>query len=68
MKLDVTGNFIWAKHLVGSLGNSTATKSLDIDAAGDLFLTGYFKGTTDFDPNLGVFNLISAGNWGWFHY
>ena len=32
-----------------------------MDANGDILITGYFSGTTDFDPNAGVSNLTSAG-------
>jgi CHU_C Type IX secretion signal domain/Ig-like domain CHU_C associated/FG-GAP-like repeat/IPT/TIG domain len=58
-KLDASGNFIWAKSLGGSsneYGNSIA-----VDNAGSIFITGLFKGTSDFDPGVGVFNLTSSG-------
>lgn len=47
-KLDANGNFLWAKQLGGTgfdLGSS-----LDIDASGNVFSTGFFSGTVDFDP------------------
>ena len=59
-KLDASGNFIWAKHMGGSGlddGNSITT-----DAAGNVYTTGQFAGTVDFDPGAGAFNLSSAGN------
>ena len=33
-----------------------------LDAAGNVVVTGYFSGTVDFDPGLGVSNLASAGD------
>ncbi|HYV93175.1 MAG TPA: T9SS type A sorting domain-containing protein [Chitinophagales bacterium] len=60
-KLDSDGNFIWAKSLGGSL-NDVGT-SIAIDAFGnkDIYTTGSFKGTADFDPSSGIFNLTSVG-------
>ena len=58
-KLDASGNFVWAKAMGGSatdLGYSIA-----IDGSGNVYTTGYFEGTSDFDPGAGVFNLTSAG-------
>jgi len=58
-KLDAFGNFLWARAmggLSGDGGNSIAT-----DGAGNVYTTGYFKNTVDFDPGEGIFNLISAG-------
>ncbi len=60
-KLDVNGNFIWAKQL-GSIYGGTI-HSLDIDASGNVFTTGSFLGTLDFDPGAGVSNL-TASAWG----
>lgn len=58
-KLDNSGNFIWAKSFGG---NDTADAySIATDHAGNIYTTGRFRETTDFDPNLGVVNLTSAG-------
>ncbi|MES2763174.1 MAG: SBBP repeat-containing protein [Bacteroidota bacterium] len=60
-KLDVSGDFVWAKNV----GNSTvfsygyATTS---DAVGNIYTSGLYSGTTDFDPNAGIFNLTAQGN------
>ena len=50
----------WAKRMGGTeYDNAT---SIAIDAAGNVYTTGFFSGTADFDPGAGVSNLISAGN------
>jgi len=59
-KLDANGNFVWAKRM-GGTSSDIASSSIAIDAAGNVYTTGYFSGTVDFDPGAGVSNLISAG-------
>ncbi len=58
-KLDVNGNFVWAKSLGGS--NTDYGHSIAVDASGNVITTGYFSGTADFDPGPAVFNLTSSG-------
>ncbi len=60
-KLDATGNFVWAVKMGGNsadVGNSIA-----LDGMGNVYTTGYFEGTADFDPGPGVFNLTGSGSW-----
>ncbi len=59
-KLDSSGNFVWAKHFWG-VGNTVAT-SIGLDVSGNIYTTGYFAGSVDF--NLGASNGIfnSAGS------
>lgn len=59
-KLDASGNFVWAKQ-IGGIGYDRA-KAITIDNLGNVYITGYFGGTVDFDPSSNVFNLTSAGN------
>ena len=59
LKLDKSGNYIWAKRMGGS-GSETGY-SLAIDAAGNIYSTGYFSDTADFDPGPEVVNLTSKG-------
>jgi hypothetical protein len=59
LKLDASGNFVWAKRFGGTgtdLGNT-----IKVNAAGDVFTAGYYNNTVDFDPGPGTFNLVSAG-------
>lgn len=49
----------WAANLSGS-GSETA-KSVVLDNNGNVYTTGYFTGSVDFDPGAGVYTLSSAG-------
>ncbi len=57
LKLDLDGNFIWAKELDGE---NPAFNQITIDEAGNFYGAGFFKGTTDFDPGPGIYNLSSV--------
>jgi hypothetical protein len=59
-KLDSSGNFIWAREMGGS--NDDAAQSIAVDDSGNVYTSGYFSGTVDFDPGAGVYNLTSAGS------
>jgi hypothetical protein len=45
------------------MGNAgyCGVKALVTDAAGNVYSTGYFAGTVDFNPGAGAYNLISTG-------
>jgi len=58
-KLDANGDFVWAKSMLGTLESRAYIMALD--SAGDVYVTGYFKGTVDFDPNAGTTNITSNG-------
>jgi hypothetical protein len=60
-KLDGSGNFLWAKQLGGDF--SEKSYSVATDGFGNVYCTGYFQSTVDFDPGNGVFNLTSVGNY-----
>ncbi len=58
-KYDGQGNYIWAKQL----SNTATNLDMAVDAAGNMHITGYFTGTTDFNPASGVTNnLVSKGS------
>ena len=61
LKLDVAGNFVWAKKM-GSTDNDEAY-AITVDQSSNVYLTGYFNGTVDFDPSAGVSNLTTAGSY-----
>jgi hypothetical protein len=58
-KTDSGGNFIWAKQISGT-GVMGENVWISVDVNGNVYTTGWFEGTIDFDPGPGVFNLISA--------
>ncbi|MEO5569629.1 MAG: SBBP repeat-containing protein [Bacteroidia bacterium] len=60
-KVDLNGNFIWAKQIGGISGPDIAN-DLCIDKAENIYLTGYFEGIVDFDPGTGVYNLTATGS------
>lgn len=76
-KLDSLGKFVWAKQ-IGSTADDRAL-SIAIDAAANVYTTGYYAGPVDFDPGIGtdiqpsylyvpniyVLKLDSAGNHSW---
>jgi hypothetical protein len=57
---DGTGAFAWAGRLGGS-GQDQA-RAIAADGAGNLYTTGNFEGTADFDPGPESYNLTSAGS------
>jgi hypothetical protein len=58
-KLTAAGNFVWTKQIGGTDADKAA--SMAVDAAGNVFVTGTFRGTCDFDPGNGNTSLTSGG-------
>jgi hypothetical protein len=56
-KFDIYGNLIWHKNLTVDPWDSL----IFLDNNNNIFLTGLFVGTKDFDPNSNVHNLTSIG-------
>jgi uncharacterized protein YegP (UPF0339 family) len=71
-KLDKLGNFLFAKNLQG--GDSFG-QAVQLDSDKNIYVSGGFSGTVDFDPGAGIYNLptghlftikLSAnGNFSW---
>ncbi len=59
LKLDINGNFVWAKGM-GGTGNDRGY-DIVVDSNSNVYTTGYFSDTVDFDPGSGAFSLTSAG-------
>lgn len=59
-KLDAAGNFVRAEQTGGSV--IVFGSDLTLDEMGNVYTTGQFQGTADFDPGAGIFNLHSLGN------
>jgi len=59
LKLDADGNFIWAKHL--PTNNSSFVFAVAVDGSGNVYTSGDFAGTVDFDPAPGEYLLTSEG-------
>lgn len=59
LKLDSNGDFIWVKSIDAAA--SDANRSIKVNGTGDIYLTGNFVGTVDFDPNIGVQSLSTTG-------
>jgi len=48
-KIDASGNFVWAKQMAGNDANGEEGRSIVINRAGDVIVSGYFNGTVDFN-------------------
>lgn len=53
-------SFNWTKGL-GGTGDDFG-RAITLDASNNVYVTGYFSNTVDFDPGIGTANLTSAGN------
>lgn len=60
LKLDSFGSFVWAKTIGGT--ESSYAESIASDALGNIYVTGFFNGTADFDPGTASFIMTSTGS------
>ena len=62
LKLRENGDFVWAKNFEGETNTFSHGMSICVDDSGYVYTTGYFENTVDFDPGVGVFNLVPSAN------
>lgn len=60
-KLNAGGTLVWARALGGSTDVNVAPGEIAVDKAQNVYLTGQFRGTRDFDPGPGTVTLTSEG-------
>ena len=60
LKLDASGNFVWARVL-GPQSGLDGTH-LKVDENGNVYITGAYWGTVDFDPGPDNFDLTAVGD------
>lgn len=58
-KWSSSGGFIWSKQMGGPSQGHAGT-AITTDVQGSIYTTGYFTGTTDFDPGPGLFPLAAS--------
>lgn len=59
-RYDITGSFLWAKKIGGTLRDELT--DISVDASGNFWALGRFEGTADFDPDAGIVNLTASAN------
>jgi hypothetical protein len=59
LKLDPSGNLIWVKQ-IGQASNSDECYSITSDINSNIYISGNFVNTIDFDPNAGIYNLTAS--------
>jgi gliding motility-associated-like protein len=59
-KYSSNGNFVWAKQMGTTSITNETIRQLDIDDAGNIYVTGFFSNEADFDPGPGVAQLTAS--------
>lgn len=58
LKLNTSGGLEWAKSMGGA--SSDNAQGLTLDGTGNVYTTGWFQGSVDFDPTTGTFETLTA--------
>lgn len=62
VKLDHDGHFVWARQIAEVADTARIKPSaIAVDNNGNVYTTGCFYGTVDFDPGAGSFNITAVG-------
>ena len=56
LKLDTGGDLIWAKSIIGA-----RSQNITVNDSANVYISGIFLDRIDFDPGIGVFNLVGQG-------
>lgn len=59
LKLTTLGDFVWARHF-GTYSQNDVCYGLTIDQDNNVYSSGFFKGTVDFDPSSSTNNLSTT--------
>lgn len=70
LRLDASGAKVWARSISAGPGGHVGSEDMCLDAAGNVYVAGAFRGDVDFDPgaavqlrtSLDVFNTPSPNN------
>ncbi|MDW7694278.1 SBBP repeat-containing protein [Flammeovirgaceae bacterium SG7u.111] len=64
LKLSKSGKLLWVNHFgsKGDVNGSKVGQAITADNHGDIYVTGYFGGEIDFDPQVNLDSLVSLGN------
>jgi hypothetical protein len=60
-KLDSLGNLLWVKQIGGP--DYEALGGLHLDENNNIYMTGYYTGTVDFDPGTSTYELTAGNEW-----
>ncbi|MFA6152655.1 MAG: T9SS type A sorting domain-containing protein [Chitinophagaceae bacterium] len=58
LKLDQKGDFVWAKNFPGA--QSSIGYSINADSKGNIYTSGHFDGTGDFNTDAGILSLTTT--------
>jgi len=57
-KLDSDGNFVWVKTMLGNTGGDSGS-TIDLDSENNIYISGFFGETVDFDPGINTHPLLT---------